>query len=484
MSLKLRALQGAVWNAVENVGSQLTSFVLFLVFARLISPDAIGVVQMAITLLGFLTIFVEHGFSAVIIRAPTLRPAMLNTAFWLGLGGGTTLAVALTLSADAIALAYRSPELAHVLRVLAWTVPLTTLSCVQTALLIRNLAFKTQALRRLVAVLGGGIVGVWLALLDYGVWSLVARLLVEAAIDCAIAWGYTDFRPGTSLSRSEARGFASFGSRIVGSYAVGFLNRRTDELLIGFVLGPVALGYYAVAARAMSLVTEVALRAAQRTAVPVLSKLQDEPERLRETYYTAVELAAVVACPVFVGLSAVAPELCVTMFGAKWAPVVPAMQILGLAGVAMSIAIYTAPVLISVGKPSWLFQFTLAETVINVAAAAIAVRFGIVAVAIAYVVRSYVALPLVLAVTQRALGTRSLRVLRLVFPPGFSSLLMFAVVALVRGLLPSLPAAARLVLLVTAGGATYLGAMWLLGRRTMERVMSMLRLHREVRAAA
>jgi O-antigen/teichoic acid export membrane protein len=473
VSLARRALQGALWNALENVGSQLTSFVLFLAFARLISPAAIGVVQIVVTLLGFLTIFVEHGFTTRIIRTPVSTPAMLSTAFWLGLGGACAMAIVLTLASSRIAAWYRTPEVGPVLRTLAWTVPVVTLSCVQTALLLRDLAFRTQALRRLIAVVGGGVVGIGLAFSGFGIWSLVARFVTECVLDCIVAWSWTSWRPAFLVSRSEAKAFVSFGSRIAGSYAVNFLSRRADELLIGFVLGSVSLGYYAVAARAMTLVSEVALRAAQRTAVPVLSRLQNEPHRLRLAYCSALEFGAAVACPVFLGLSAVAPELCVTLYGSHWQPVIPAMQILGFAGAAMSLAIYTGPLLIAVGRPDWFLRFSLVETAINLVAAAIVVKYGIVAVAIAYVVRSYLIVPLILVMTSRVVGAAWFELLRLITAPTVASLLMFGATFYLRRSL-ALPPWLMLIILVTAGASVYLAGMWMFGRSTLHRIFAMV----------
>lgn len=473
VSLARRALQGALWNALENVGSQLTSFALFLAFARLISPAAIGVVQIVVTLLGFLTIFVEHGFTTRIVRTPSSPPVMLSTAFWLGLTGASLLAVGLTLGSERIAAWYRTPEVAPVLRVLSWTMPLITLSCVQTSLLLRDLAFRTQAMRRLIAVVGGGCVGLGLAFAGFGIWSLVARLVVESLLDCAVAWSWTDWRPGFEISRSEAKAFASFGSRIVGSYSINYLSRRADELLIGLVLGSVSLGYYAVAARAMTLVTEVALRAAQRTAVPVLARLQNNPERLRAAYAAAIELGAAVACPVFIGLSAVAPELCVALYGPRWEPVIPVMQILGFAGTAMSLAIYVSPLLIAVDRPDLLLYFSLAETVINLGVAALTVQHGIVAMGFAYVVRSYLIVPLILYLASRVIGARWLDLLRLTAAPTFSALAMFGVTYALRRALP-LPPWPMLLALVSCGALVYLAGMWLLGRSTLQRLLGML----------
>ncbi len=477
MSLVRNAVRGALWNAVENVGSQLTSFVLFLGFARLVSPSSIGVVQLVVTMLGFLTIFVQHGFTTRIIRAPECSNAMLSTGFWLGLFGAVALAGVLTGASDTIAAWYRMPELASVMRVLAWTIPLTILSCIQTALLVRDMAFRTQAIRRLIAVSVAGVVGITLAFQGFGLWSLVARLVVESALDCALAWWLTPWRPTAQISSSESRAYLSFGSRIVGSYSISFMSRRGDEFLIGFVLGPLSLGYYVVAARAITLVTEVALRATQRTAVPVLSRFQNEPERLREAYYSAIEFGTAIACPVFIGLSAVAPELCLTLYGPEWRPVIPAMQILGFSGAAIAIGMYTPPVLIAMGRPELLLRFSLAEAAINLVSAALAVKFGIVTIAYAYVIRSYVVVPLTIAITRRLIGTTWAQVLRRAIAPCTASLLMFVVVAAARSVLV-LPPALMLVLLVSLGALTYLAGMWVLGRTTLERLVTIAQVAR------
>jgi O-antigen/teichoic acid export membrane protein len=473
VSLARRAMHAALWSALESVGVQLTSFLLFLAFARLISPTSIGVVQIATTLLTFLAIFVEHSFSSRIIRAPSVGPEMLSTAFWLGLSGAVALAITLTFGGDVIASWYRTPDVAPVLRTLAWCIPLTTLSAVQTALLIRDIAFRTQAIRRLIAVSTGGVVGLALAFNGFGVWSLVARLAVESFLDCVLAWWLMDWRPAWLVSRTEAMAFLSFGSRIVGGFAIGFMGKRADELLIGLVLGSTSLGYFAVAARAMSLVTEVALRAVQRTAVPVFSRLQDQPERLRRVVYSGVEFASAVACPVLIGMSAIAPELCRTLYGNAWEPVIPVMRILGFSGAAVSLSLYTTPLMIAVGRPGWLFRYYLAEALINLVTAALVVRHGIIAVAIAFVVRSYLTLPLTIALANRTIGTTWFELLRLIARPLASSLLMFIAVHYARRVLP-LSQVPMLFTLICAGALVYMLAMFLIGRDTLRRFYALM----------
>ncbi len=475
MSLGKSAVSGALWTLVESTGTQLTSFVLFLVFARLIEPRAIGLVQVTVTLLAFLTIFVEHGFTTTLIRSRAVGPTALNTAFWMSVGGGTTIAIGLALVARFVAAAYRTPELTPLIRAMAWCVPITTLSIVQTALLFREFAFRKQALRRLIAIAGGGVVGVLLALRGFGVWALVARFACETAIDCIVAWSWTAWRPGLTVSLQEARHFVSFGGRVVGAYLISFLNRRVDDIVVGLMLGPVVLGYFAVATRGVLLVSEVALRAAQRTAMPIFSRMQEEPERLREAYYHAIEYAVALASPIFVGMSAVAPELCLTAFGARWAPVIPAMRILGLSGVAIAISAFTAPVLVAAGKPTWLFYSSVIEAALSVTTSITAAHWGLWAIAAGFVLRSYLLVPVALYMAHRSLGIRAAEVAKVVMRPVAATLIMAGSVAALRGLCSSWSPPARLLFLAPAGALTYLSVMALIARPTFDRLLRLVR---------
>jgi PST family polysaccharide transporter len=464
-----------LWNSLENVGGQAASFALFLVLARLISPHEIGIVQMVVTLLGFLTLFIEHGFTERIIRAPDAPPApMLNTAFWLGLSGAMVLASTLTLGSNYVAQLYRTAEVGPVLRVLAWTLPLITLSCVQTSILIRNFAFRIQAIRRLTAILCGAVVALMLAFDGWGMWSLVARVSVEAIVDCGFAWLFTPWRPGWGVDRSEAKLFASFGGNIIGGYGFNYLSKRAEEVLVGLTLGSTALGYYAVAARAITLLSEVAFRAAQRTAIPVMSRIQDDKEKLREAYYSAIEFSSAVACPIFFGLSAVAQEVCIVLYGPSWKPVIPVMQVLGFGACGMAITIYTGPLLIALGRADWLLRFALVEMLINIAIVASIVHFGLIATAYGFVARSYVIAVMSTLVTNRILGTSFRRVLGQVAAPTIASMAVFVAVSEVRQNV-SLQPWSMLVVLVLTGVVTYGAGMLLLGRSTLRRLVAVVR---------
>ena len=483
MSLKAKALRGTLWTLAEVLGTQGMAFLVFALLARLLEPRAFGLVALAGTVITVLNIFVEAGFSSVIVRSAEIGERKLNTAFWIGVGNAALLVLVLSLLASWVATLYGAPELAPVLRVLSWLLLFGAVSAVHNALLVRRLDFRSKALRRLIAVLAGGVAGVTLALLDYGVWALVGKQAVEGLVDCLVVWRTSPWRPGLEMSRQDARELFGFGKSMVGSNVVRFINRSADDMIIGMFLGPVALGYYSVAFRANVAVTEVALRATSRTALPVFAKLQGDPARMRDAYYQALELATLVACPVFLGLSATAPELCLTMFGADWAPSVRPMQVLGLAGVGLAINLYLDPILIAVGQPSVCFRFNFAQGVLNVLSFAIAVRWGIEAVAWAFVARTLIVLPAVLWLLRRAIGADPRRSLALMGAPVLASLAMLGSVSATRPALSGLPTLVQLVALIAVGAVTYIALMAVLARGSMSRLLGVWRAARPMRPA-
>jgi PST family polysaccharide transporter len=171
---------------------------------------------------------------------------------------------------------------------------------------------------------------------------------------------------------------------------------------------------------------------------------------------------------VLIGMSAIAPELCRLLYGSAWDPVIPVMRILGFAGAAVAVNLYTTPLLIAVGRPGWLFRFYVAEAAINLVTAALVVQHGIVAVAIAFVVRSYLTLPLTIFLANRTIGTTWIGLLRWIVGPLASSLLMFISVVCLRRTLPlsDLP---MLITLICTGALVYMLSMLIVGRATLRR---------------
>ena len=168
-----------------------------------------------------------------------------------------SLSIISIFASNAIASLFREPQLVPVIKWLSPIFFLSAMSSVQQAILRRKLAFKSLTVRSLAANLVSGVIAVIMAFSGYGVWSLVAKLLVSAFVNMVMLWQVSDWRPSFRLSIKRFRELFVFGINILGGNFVDFLSVHSDDFLIGYFLGPVALGYYTLAYNLLIVTTDL-----------------------------------------------------------------------------------------------------------------------------------------------------------------------------------------------------------------------------------
>ncbi|NEZ58352.1 MOP flippase family protein [Adonisia turfae] len=426
MSLRQKAIQGAMWSAIEKWGAQLVSTAIFLLLARLLGAEAFGLVALANVFMYFMQIFLDQGFAQAIIQKDKLEPEHLDTAFWTSVLMGALFLLAVLAGAGAVANFYSEPELAPIIRWMSISFLFAGLSSVQSAILQRNMQFKVFAARSLVATAACGVAGIGAALMGLGVWSLVIKEIVFGSTGALMLWSSSDWRPGFRFSPQHFRELFSFGINIIGFNFLNFLNRRSDDLLIGYFLGTVALGYYNVAYRLLLIMIKLLTNVTAQVALPTFSRLQKEPERMRNAFYRVTRYTSFVSFPAFLGMAVLAPELIQTLFGPEWLPSVSVMQILALIGILQSVQYFSGTVLLAMNKPLWRLRVIFMITVCNVIGFFISVRWGITAVAASYVICVYIFSPVFLVLIKKLIDIDFRKYFSQYITPLLSSLLMMA----------------------------------------------------------
>ncbi|MGF1519488.1 MAG: MOP flippase family protein [Nodosilinea sp.] len=456
MSLKQKAVKGVVWTAAQNWGTQAVSLVIFFVLARLLGPADFGLVALANVFLAFMQIFLAEGFAKALIQRQQITQTHLDTVFWLNFGVSILLCGATLLGAPWIAGLFESPELAPVLRWFSVLFLITSFSTVQQAVLEREFEFRAMAIRSLIAICLSGLVGVGMALAGLGVWSLVGQQLTYELVAAIVLWRLSDWRPGLAVGLKPLRELWNFGAMTFGFNAITFVHTRADDLLIGYFLDATALGYYSLAYRILTIMTYLLVNTSNQVALPTFSRLQDDLEQFRRAYYRVVQLTSLVAFPTFVGVALLAEPLILVIFGDQWLPTVPVLQLLSLAGIIRSITFFKSSVLLALDKPHWRLAYGAFDMVLNVVAFAIAVRWGIVAVAFAYFMRAYLVFPIGQWLVARLIHLPWLTYLRQFVAPVLSTVAMTAAILALQSLLgDSLPPLALIVVSTIAGAAVY-----------------------------
>ena len=335
------------WAMVMNSGTRGIATAVTFLLAAMLGPGDFGIVAVALIYIAFVRMLLEQGFVTAIIQREQLDPEHLDSAFWLNVGWCLVLAGISYLSAGWWADVNRMPRLEDVIKVLSILIVVEGLGIVQHALMERQLDFKRLALRSNLSVVLGGAVGIPLALAGAGVWALVAQQLVLESTLLVMMWVLNSWRPGLRFSRAHARELVGFSASVFAANLAGFVNRRADALLMGIFWGPVAVGLYRLADRLVDVLLEVTMRPVGLVSLPVLSRLQNDPEQLREAVAKCLRTTLLIAVPVLLVVIATSDEI-MAVLGPDWAQAGVALQFLCLVGIGKAISFFTGPVLFAV----------------------------------------------------------------------------------------------------------------------------------------
>lgn len=475
MSIRTKVIKSAAWSVMQNWGSYSCSLIIFFLLARLLTPEDFGIVALANSFVNLLQILLSQGFAQALIQREVLEDEHLYVAFWINVVLGILLTLVTFLGAPVLATILRQPLLADILQILSITFVIVALARVQQALLERAFAFRTVAIRSLLAVLVSGGAGIAAALNGWGAWSIVVQTIVYELVGTLTLWTASSWRPKFRFSIKHCKELCDFGVNVLGADFLAYINNNADDLLIGLWLGPVPLGYYTIAYRILTVMTNLLIGTSQQVALPTFSRLLQDPERFQRAFYGATQLTSLIAFPSFLGTSILAPELITLFFGEQWLPSTPVLQVLAFVGILRSITYFKGSVFLALGKPSWKLRLGAVSTSLNLIGFIIAVRWGIVAVSVAYLCRAVIIFPIGQWLVSRLIKIPLLEYLQQFLTPLISSLIMSVVILLARNnLTDGLPLPFTVLCLVMIGMFTYVTSIRILDRRLFFKLLSII----------
>ncbi|HXV25844.1 MAG TPA: lipopolysaccharide biosynthesis protein [Alphaproteobacteria bacterium] len=475
MSRTQVALRGALWVMAESWLVRLVSLLAFLALARLLSPADFGLMALAGIYLTLCTFVIDQGFGTALVQREALEPEHMDAVFWAQLAIGLA-AAALTLStAGWIAKLFVEPELAPVLRALAPMPMISALTLVQQAQLRRELRFRALALRHIVSAAAGAAIGISLAVLGYGVWSLVAQMLSGAAIGLAILWRVGDWRPRLAFSFKHLRELATFGATVFAHELAWTVTYQIDRLLLGRFAGAGTLGIYTVAQRVASIIGEVLVVGLQGMVVPVFSRVQHDPAALLRGLFRAYRLIAFLAFPALTGLALTAPELIAVLLGAKWLQAAPVLQAATLPTLVYALGFFLSNLLTAIGRPGLRLVLTLIQAVAAAIFVMIAVDAGPAAVALAMGASALLAYLVNLVMLMRLIGLSPLAYHLQAWPAATATGVMILAVWAAGPYLGEQPVLLALAGKIALGGSIYLALTALLARDQWREILELAR---------
>ena len=316
------------------------------VLARLVAPEAFGVVAATFAVLSLLGLLRDFGLSQTLIVQKDNIAETANTAFYISLGIGIGLFAIVYLSAPVIAAAMDNDSLTPVLRVTGINLVLNSLGAVPSALLAREMRFKTLTWPKVIGALGSFLVAVLLAWMGWQVWSIVWSVIAQTALDTLSVWLLQRWRPRWQFSRRAMREVFRRGKYLVSISMGAFLLRNVDTLSVGKFLGATALGYYNMAFNLSTVVPTMLARSVYPVLLPAYSEIQEQPERLARIHLRLIKYVLLVLTPACLLLALLAEDGIPVWYGVRWREIIIPVQILCLYGLVSEVTSTNAPILI------------------------------------------------------------------------------------------------------------------------------------------
>jgi O-antigen/teichoic acid export membrane protein len=444
---------------VGQASAQAISAAASIVLAHLLTPHDFGLAGMALVFAGIGTVFGGVALSAALIQRPVLDEADRSTAFWTSVAAGSFFMLLGIGISPFVADFFGRPAVAPLFAATSVLFLLSSLSATQTALLTRDMNFRSLEIRGIASGLAAAGAAVALGLAGAGAWAMVGQALVQAGTSVALLWTLSPWRPTLTYSTASLRTLGSYSSKTLVSQVLGYLVNNVDNLLVGRFLGSVPLGLYTVAYNTMFLPLSRVSMPIQQVLFSAFSRLQSEPKRLAAAWARGNQVITAVNVPAFLGMVVVAPDFVPVVLGDRWRPAVPVLQFLSLAGVGSTLQTLNWSTVQAIGKPGVMLRFRLFSTPVTLLAFAIGLHWGVVGVAASFAISRFVVTPVSTVVTCRTLGCSPVWALRGEVLVTGLALVMAGVIAVVRiGLVHvGVSAALRLVALVPLGIAVYAG---------------------------
>ncbi len=402
--MRVAVAKATFWAALETGGAQVSTFLFFVVFARILTPDEFGVYALALAIVGTVNMVLFQGFGDALIQVETLDESYTSTVFWTNM----MLAVGMILVLQVIALLgpilFNEPMIRPVIAWLSLLCIPRALISVHSALFRRQLDLRIFAVRTILGYLVGGAVGLVLAVDGWGVWALVVSQFVQAVVIVLVMWRSSDWRPHLLFSKSAFTELLHFSKHFMAASIIRSCIDDFGSVLIGLSLDVTAVGYYALALRVIRAVITVTMTPLQLVMMPVLTRITNNRERFGAAYTDMIVMASTVWVPAVAGLGLMAPDLVPMVFGAHWESATTILQAMCFASVTMPLWAFSGQALSAFGRPDAFARLAYWQLGLYCLVFPIVSHFGVLAVGWAWSALSAIMVPVALIILRQSFG--------------------------------------------------------------------------------
>ena len=362
-SLKSQTKKGLYWKFAEQFSNYGIQFIIGIFMARMLSPEDYGITAIPAVFIAIAGIFADGGFGNALVRKPELNEKDLSTSFYYSMAIGLCCYIILFCVSPWMADFYNVPILKPLMRVTALSFLYSPIGTVQRVLLSRKLDFQTPAKISVVCRLLAAVIGIVMAYTGYGIWALVISSLVSGIIGTLITLFVVRWYPKTGWSKESFNYLWGFGNKMIGSQLLDSIYNNITPIFIGKYYTPTDLGVYNRAEGYAKMPSQNVHGVISSVTYPVLSKIQDDVDRLAYNYRRMIRVTAFIVFPLMLMLSALSRPLILIMITAKWEPCIILLQILCFSMMWWPIHAINLNLLLVLGRSDYFFKLEIIKKI-------------------------------------------------------------------------------------------------------------------------
>lgn len=424
-SLAGKSISALKWNYLGRLISLSLQFVVSIILARLLGPGPFGLVAIALFVQGLGNLFAEGGLSSALIQSKQLTEHDIRSVFSTQLLIGLIISGTVAGLAPVMAVFFNEPNATLVIMAMASSFTLQAFGQTASALIKRNLEFKKIQIISLISYCFGYLgVGLPLAYLGYGVWSLVAAQLTQASLNSFVVY-FSQRHPILPLVNPKNCRFLRFGAAITLNNITSWAISNLDTAIIGRSFETATLGVYNRAFNLVNMPMYAVVSSMQSVLFSAYAKSQDNRKTLQRTFVASISIMALLFFPIYSAMAAIPDLIINSLYGDKWQAAIPLMMPLCFAMAINSILAMSGPLLSSIGLPQIELKAQIVTLLFSIPSLILAAQNSVLTVAWTLLGIYIFRLLLLVVATLRAVGDKPYRLLTVLIVPTAIALVLY-----------------------------------------------------------
>ncbi|WP_304960399.1 lipopolysaccharide biosynthesis protein [Thomasclavelia cocleata] len=379
--LGTKITKGIFWSMSEKILANGVSFAVSLILARLILPEEYGLISLITIFINISNVFVESGFGNALIQKQDTDDKDFHTVFIFEILVSFALYLFLFFTAPIIAEFYKEKKLVNILRIYGLVIILGSIKNIQHAYVSKKMEFRLFFFSTLGGTLASAIIGIILAYIGFGVWALVAQVMMNSLMDSIVLYIKIDWKPKLYFSFDRLKSLYSYGWKILATGLLSTVYNNLYGLFIGKIYNTEQLALYNKGNSFPTLISNNVSGPIQSVTFPALSLVQDDKSRLKEMTKKTLIITSYVLWPMLFGMAAVAIPMITILITDKWINCVIFLQINVVATLFWPISSANGQLINAVGRSDLSLKLDIIKKIVGILLLVCSIPFGIVTMA-------------------------------------------------------------------------------------------------------